>query len=144
MLGTITYRALGISARRILDAALYDHMSNGGAENGNLAITYHQLDKWGVTQADIRKGLAELYATGFLRQTTQGKFTLAGKIPSRYALTWLPTGVSPGGEPPTHDWAKVIERLSKQGVGSVAAAKLWLRGEVAEHVRGQSPTKNRS
>ena len=144
MLATITFRALGISARRILDAALYDHMNNGGAENGNLAMTYLQLDKWGVTQADIRKGLAELYATGFLRQTTQGKFTLAGKIPSRYALTWLPTGVWPSGEPPTHDWAKIIERLSKQGVGSVAAAKLWLKGEVAEHMRGNPAARNRT
>lgn len=36
MLASITFRALGISARRILDALLCEHMGHGGAENGNL------------------------------------------------------------------------------------------------------------
>lgn len=137
MLGTITFRALGISARRILDAALYEHMSHGGADNGNLGRTYEQLELWGVTPADVRKGLAELYATGFLRQTSQGYFSIGGKVPSRYALTWLPTGTWPGGGPATHDWIAVIDRLGREGIFTVAAAKRWLRSEVAEHSRGK-------
>ncbi|WP_293682793.1 hypothetical protein [uncultured Phenylobacterium sp.] len=137
MLGAITFRALGISARRILDALLYEHMSNGGAENGNLGGTYEQLELWGVTAADVRKGYAELYATGFVRQTVQGYFAIGGQVQSRYALTWLPTGFGRAAIPPKHEWLDVIGRLQKQGVGNVRAAKQWLRAEVADHGRGK-------
>ncbi|MCA6298345.1 MAG: hypothetical protein IM624_04000 [Phenylobacterium sp.] len=130
MLGAITYRALGISARRILDFALYEHMSHGGKENGNLALPYEALGRWGVTGADTRKGFAEVFATGFLVRTREGFFTLGGRTPARYRLTWLPTGVWPGGGPATHEWIEVLDRLGKAGVGSVAQAKCWLRAEV--------------
>ncbi len=135
MLGSITFRALGISARRILDRLLYEHMSHGGAENGNLGATYAQIEIWGVTAADVRKGLAELYVTGFVRQTAQGCFTIGGKVLSRYALTWLPTGRGKAAVPPTHDWLTVIEALHDQKIGSIAAARAWLRAEVADHAR---------
>lgn len=138
MLGSITFRALGISARRILDALLYEHMSHGGAENGSLGATYEQLERWGVTAADVRKGYAELYACGFVRQTAQGYFAIGGRMPSRYALTWLPSGLGPRASPATHEWLTVIERLGKEGIGSVAAAKEWLRSEVSQHSRGKS------
>lgn len=137
MLASITFRALGISARRILDALLCQHMGHGGAENGNLGATYEQLEAWGVTAADVRKGYAELYATGFVRQTVQGFFSIGGKVQSRYALTWLPCGFGKSAPPPTHDWLKVIERLGRQGVGNVPAARKWLRAEVADHARGK-------
>ena len=141
MLGSITFRALSISARRVLDAAIYEHMSNGGAENGNLGVTYDQLEAWGVTTADVRKALAELFATGFLRRTSEGMFTMGGRTQARYALTWLPTGVWPGGGPATHEWIDVIDRLGKAGVGSVAEAKQWLRSEVADYSRSHSARK---
>lgn len=137
MLGSITYRALGINARRVLDAALYEHMSHGGAENGNLGLTYDQLAAWGVNRTDVRKALAEVFSTGFLRRTREGAFTLGGRIQARYAVTWLPTGVWPGGGPATHDWIEVLDRLGKAGIGSVAQAKLWLRAEVETFSRSK-------
>jgi len=135
MIGSITYQALGIHARRILDCLLHEHMSNGGAENGNLGSTYRQLGRWGLTAADVRKGYAELYATGFVRQTVQGLAAEGGGTPSRYALTWLPTGAGRGMGPPTHEWLAVIEQLQRQGAGNVRAARRWLREEVGEHRR---------
>ena len=136
MVGSITFRALGIHARRILDALLYEHMSNGGAENGNLGATYEQLERWGVTAADVRKGYAELYTTGFVRQTVQGLAAEGGGTPSRYALTWLPTGSGQQAKAPTHEWLAVAQNLGRTGVGSVSAARKWLREEVSQHARG--------
>lgn len=136
MLGSITFRALGINARRILDLLMHEHMAHGGQENGNLAATYRQLEAWGVTAADARKGLAELYATGFVRLTVQGLRQAGGGEPSRYALTWLPTGAaSAQPQPPTHDWLAVIRHLNKAGVGNVAAARRWLKSEVKQFAR---------
>jgi len=136
MLGSITYQSLGISARRILDALLHEHMCHGGAENGNLGATYEQLERWGVTAADIRKGLAELEATAFVVRTAQGYFSLGGSVPSRYRLTWIPTGKGASFKPATNDWADVIDDLARTGIGNVTAARKWLRTEVAEHARG--------
>lgn len=72
-------------------ARFFEHASHAGRENGNFAATYQQLKTWGVTAADVRKGLAELYATSFVQQTRQGLRQAGGGEPSRYALTWLPT-----------------------------------------------------
>jgi hypothetical protein len=138
MAASITFRALGIHARRILDFLMCEHASHAGRQNGNLAAPYQQLETWGVTTADVRKGLAELYATGFVRLTKQGLRQAGGGEPSRYALTWLPTMASTTAEePPSHDWTRVIDRLLKQGVGNVPQARRWLKQEIAGEVRGQ-------
>jgi hypothetical protein len=137
MLGTITFRALGIHARRILDFLLYEHASHAARENGNLSATYEQLEAWGLTAADIRKGFEELYVTGFVVLTKQGLRQAGGGEPSRFALTWLPTQATKIAEqPPSHVWRDVIARLGRAGVGNVAEARRWLKGEVAQHARG--------
>ena len=144
MFGSITFRALGIHARRILDFLLAEHASHGGKENGNLAATYRQLEAWGVTAADVRKGLAELYATGFVQLTHQGPRQASGGDPSRYALTWLPTFAGSSQEAkPSHDWAVVIRAIGKDRVGSVAAARRWLKAEVEGVGRGSDARRKR-
>lgn len=132
MLGSITFRSLSISARRILDRLLYEHASHGGRENGNLACTYRQLDNWGVTTDDARRGFEELIAAGYVERTFQGPRVAAGGEPSRYALTWLPTlAGTPDEHAPTHRWLQVIERLSRDGHGNVKGARRWLKEQVA-------------
>lgn len=138
MYGSITFRALGIHARRILDFLLHEHASHAGRENGNLAATYEQLEQWGVTAADVRKGLAELYATGFVQLTKQGLRQAGGGEPSRYALTWLPMFAATTAEmPPSHYWQEVLGRLHRQKIGSVREARRWLKSETAGEARGK-------
>jgi hypothetical protein len=138
MLGSITFRALGIHARRILDFLLHEHTSHRGRENGNLAAPYEHLETWGVTSADVRKGFAELRVCGFVELTKQGSRVAGGGEPSRYALTWLPTlAGTPSRQPPTHAWRAVLESLAKQKIGNVIEARQWLRNEVAAFSRGR-------
>ena len=137
MLGSITYRALGIHARRVLDFLEYEHLAHGGRENGDLGASYNQLEAWGVARDDIRKGLDELLATGFVRRTAYGLRQAGGGDPSRFALTWLPTGLNKGEPvPATNDWRRVAVQLGREGVATVRAARLWLRGTVAPSSRG--------
>jgi hypothetical protein len=142
MTGSITYQALGISARRILDFLLHEHASHGGRENGNLAAPYLQLERWGVTAADVRKGFAELIATGFVVVNKQGLRVAGGGTPSRYALTWLPTlAGTPSEQPPSHRWQEVIQQLGRDGVGSAVEARKWLRRQTEGSRRGQRKRK---
>jgi hypothetical protein len=143
MLGSITFRGLGIGARRNLDFLLMQHAAKGGRENGNLTATYKQLAVWGSTAADVRRGFEELYATGFVCMTFQGHRQAGGGEPSRYALTWLPTlGFGPtqvkteGAGPPTHEWTEVISHLNKKGIGTVRGARTWLKGQTSGMKRG--------
>jgi hypothetical protein len=138
MLGSITFRALGIHARRNLDFLLYEHGSHGGRENGNLTAPYLQLETWGATPADIRKGFAELDVCGFVDVTVQGLRQSGGGAPSRYALTWLPTQFGkPFANPPTQRWQGVLEHLNSIGVGSVVDAKKWVRDEIKGRFSGR-------
>jgi hypothetical protein len=44
MISSLTFRALGIHARRILDFLQVEHAAHGCKENGNLGATYRQLE----------------------------------------------------------------------------------------------------
>ena len=132
MLGSITYQSLGIHARRILDFLVSEHASHAGRENGNLAAPYAQLEAWGVTSADVRKGFAELTATGFVELTHQGLRQAGGGEPSRYALTWLPTlAGSPSQAAPSHAWKVVLAGMHRKEAGDVRATRAWLKREIA-------------
>lgn len=134
MLGSITMRALGVHARRILDFLMHEHARHAGQENGNLAAPYKQLEAWGVTAADVRKGFAELIATGFVEVTYRGLRVAGAGAPSRYRLTWFPTRDGP----PSHTWIAVIKRINVQGVGNVAQARAWLKKAAQDGKRGKA------
>jgi hypothetical protein len=124
MYATLTFRALGISARRTLDRLLVEHGAHGGQENGNLAAPTADLVGWGVTADDIPRAFAELIATGLVDRTFEAPRLGAGGKPSRYALTWLPTRTAAGREkPPSHRWATVAAQL---GSLDLAGVRRWL------------------
>jgi len=136
MLVTPLWAALSITARRILDALIIENLAHAGFENGNLAATYLQLEQRGVTAADIRKGLDELIACGFIVCTFQGPRVACGGDPSRYALTWLPTHkAQPNAREPQDNWRAVMIKLNQARITDTRAVRRWLRKQVGR--RGQ-------
>lgn len=148
VLGSLLFRALSVTARRILDFALHEHCSNGGAENGNLAIPYSQLTGWGVTPADAARGLEELIVAGFLRKTFQGRRTEGGPA-SRFAITWFSEGRwrplrnRDEGAPASNEWMAVAAKLQAERIGTVKAVRAWLKAETAQKKRGAHAARRR-
>jgi hypothetical protein len=139
MLQSTIWGALGIAARRTLDALLLEHMSHGGKENGNLAVTYRQLEAFGVSKNDIRRGLAELQVCGFIRLVKQGYRVTGGGEPSRYAVTWLVTFLGkPNAENATDDWREVLVKRNRAGQTTVRQVRRWLKDKVADAARSHT------
>jgi hypothetical protein len=130
VLGSITFQALSLNARRILDFLLYEHTAHAGRENGSIGATYRQLEAWGCTPDDISKGFQELELTGFVQCTHRGLRQAGGGDHSRYEITFVSTFEDGNLGLPKHTWATVITRLNKKGIGSVRAVRAWLREEI--------------
>jgi len=152
-----TFQSLGITARRILDFLIIENTGHGGLENGNLCAPYEQLGEWGCTEDDVRKGLEELYLTGFVEQRVVGYRIAGGGDPSRYALTWMPAVAASANDvhdltvaarrsrlvPPSHPWLKVVDRLQKSGIVGTRATRAWLREET-KHLSRAARAKQRA
>ena len=67
LIGGVVFAVLSITARRILDRLIAEHLGHNGAENGLLKVSYRQLAEWaGVNQSSVPPALAELVSLGLL------------------------------------------------------------------------------
>lgn len=98
------YCALSSPARKIFDFLIIEHLANGGAENGNLAAPYRQLENFKISSRDIPKGLLMLEAFGLVKRTNDS-FIISGRNNMAvYRLTMIP---DKWGNLPTDDWKKI-------------------------------------
>jgi hypothetical protein len=99
------YRALSLSAHRVLARIQIEHSSHGGKENGRLPVTFQDFEDYGIHRHAIAPAIRELEALGFIHITQVGR---AGngefRIPNKFALTHLPTDGNPS---PTNDWRRI-------------------------------------
>jgi hypothetical protein len=106
MIRSPAWRALSLTARRILDRLEIEHADHAGRENGSLICTYDDFKRAGIRRNSVSVGLLELIELGFLVVAQQGRMTRADfHVPSKYLLTYLNT--KSGG--PTDDWSKVAD-----------------------------------
>ena len=97
MLESPAFRALSLSARRVLDQLMIEHLHHGMRENGNLKATYQNFMKHGINHAAIAPALRELVKLGFIKITRKGGGgNSEHRTPTLYAITcfpsWLPNG----------------------------------------------------
>lgn len=105
MLRSPAWRALSLSARRLLDRLEIEHADHGGKENGRLPVTYEDLVRYGIERHAIAPAIREAVALGFLEITEQGRAGNAEyRRPNFFRLTYLPTKYSP-----TDEWTKITE-----------------------------------
>lgn len=90
LLQSPTYRALTISARRVLDFLMVEHLTHGGADNGNLLAPYAQLEAFGVRKDSILESLEMLERFGLIERTFYGGRQGGRPNATLYGLGWVP------------------------------------------------------
>jgi hypothetical protein len=104
MLGSWPYRALSLSARRVLDGLEIELGSHGGTDNGKLPCTYDNFHDYGIDRHAIAPAIREAVALGFVEITEEGT---AGnrefRRPNLFRLTYRHTDRAD----PTDDWRKI-------------------------------------
>jgi hypothetical protein len=103
MLESYAYRALSLSAHRVLSRVEIELARHGGNDNGNLPVTYADFQAYGIDRHAIRPAINEAIALGFLEITECGT---AGnrefRSPNKFRLTYRPAkGIPNDG---SHQW----------------------------------------
>jgi hypothetical protein len=107
MLESPAYRALTLSALRILARLQIELANHGGKDNGRLPCTYENFQQYGIDKHSIAPALSLLQALGFIQITEVGRAGNAEwRRPSRYRLTFR--GPS-GGYDGTDEWRGIDE-----------------------------------
>jgi hypothetical protein len=89
MLESPAYRALSLSALRILARLQIELAHHGGKDNGRLPVTYEDFEQYGIDRHSIAPALSLLVALGFIEITEIGRAGNAEwRRPSRYRLTF--------------------------------------------------------
>jgi hypothetical protein len=105
MVRSPAWRALSLSARRLLDRLEIEHAAHGGAENGKLPVTYDDFVRYGIHRHAVRPAIREAVALGFLKIRQSGRAGNADfRRPNIFELTYVSTQIGP-----TDDWAKIAE-----------------------------------
>jgi hypothetical protein len=110
--------------QKLLERIEIEHLHHGGAENGNLIVTYEQVvSECKVSRKDISRTIATAVGLGLLRVAQNDEWIGDIKQPNRFTLTYLPAA---GARAPTDEWATV----SAEEVAAVMRAHA--RPEAAE------------
>ncbi len=120
MLESPAFRALSRAAHQVMARIEVEHAHHGGADNGELPVTYDQLVEYGLHRHAIAPAIRELVALGFIKITAKG---CAGneryRRPNLFRLTYRPAKDATNGDG-THEWRSIrsvaqAEALAQQG-----------------------------
>lgn len=126
MLRSPAMAALSLTGRRILDRLEIELADHGGQENGSLPCTYDDFERFGIHRHQIRAGLAEVVALGFVEITRQGRAGNAEyRLPTLYRLTYRHTATNK----PTNEWSRITTTQEAEAVAKVSRKPLRTRDQ---------------
>ena len=107
MLRSPPYRALSLSAHRVISRIEIELADHGGNNNGALPVTKQDFIEYGIDHNSIAPAIREAEALGFIKVTQRGRGGNAEhRKPNMFRLTFAHDRNSRQ-EPPTHDWRKI-------------------------------------
>lgn len=107
MIESPAWRALSLSARRVIDRIEIELARHGGNENGRLPVTKQDFIDYGMDHNAIAPAIREAEALGFIKVTERGRGGNAEyHLPNKFFLTFA-HGRDSRAQPPTHDWRRI-------------------------------------
>ncbi len=106
MMESPAYRALSLSAHRVLSRLEIELAHHGGADNGKLPVIYDHFAEYGLDRHAIAPAIRELVALGFVEITRRG-CAINGDMrqSALYRITYRHVrGVDGDG---THEWRQI-------------------------------------
>jgi hypothetical protein len=73
LLASPAYQVLTLSARRVFDRIVIEHLNHAGTRNGRLIVTYDDFQESGIGRHETGPALRELEALGLIRFTRRGR-----------------------------------------------------------------------
>lgn len=139
MLRSPAYRALSLSARKVLDRLEIEFAQHGNnpLENGNLPCTYEHFNEYGIGENQVGPAIKEAVALGFIRVTSPGSAGNSGfREVSLYLLTYRHAGSDKRIEDgwkriKTMDEAEAIAKSARARVSDSRARELGIKGAEA-------------
>jgi hypothetical protein len=120
MLESPAYRALSLSARRVLDRICIELAHHGGNDNGKLPVTYEQFMEYGVHRHAVAPAIRELEALGFIEVTQRGRPSAGEfRLPNLFRLTCVNCKSTPN---PTHEWRGILDIETAERLARAARA----------------------
>jgi hypothetical protein len=142
MLESPAFRALSRGAHQVLARIEVEHAHHGGADNGELPVTYDQFVEYGLHRHAIAAAIRELVALGFIQITAKG---CAGneryRRPNLFRLTYRPAKdatISDG----THEWRSVKSFKQAEALAQQARREMDQRAHELGLVRARARKKS--
>lgn len=106
MLESYAYRALSLSAIRLINRIEIELAHHGGQDNGRLPVTFDDFEQYGIHRHAIAPAMREAEALGFIEVTARGRAGSANRrSPNQFRLTFRPVkGARNDG---THEWRRI-------------------------------------
>ena len=122
LLESPAYRALSLSAHRVISRIEIELAAHGGNDNGSLPVTYQNFIDYGIPRECIAAALREAEALGFIEITKHGRGGNAEyREPSLYRLTFAHDRNSRQ-RPPSHEWRRIKSVEEAQQIARAARA----------------------
>jgi phytoene dehydrogenase-like protein len=135
MLESPAFRALSLSAHRIISRVEIELAHHGGKDNGRLPVTYDDFESYGIDRHAIRPAIREAVALGFLEITRPGRAGNAEfRTPNLFRLTYRAAKGVPGDG--SHEWRRID---SKDAAVSIQKAARNMKAQKTKDQWGKSP-----
>jgi hypothetical protein len=137
MLESPAYRALSRAAHQVLARIEVEHAHHGGADNGELPVTYDHLVEYGLHRHAIAPAIRELVALGFIEITAKGCAGNEGyRRPNFFRLTYRPAKTATTGDG-THEWRSIKNLEQAETLAQQARRQVDLRALALGRARGR-------
>jgi hypothetical protein len=107
MLESPAYRALSLSAHKVIARIEIELAHHGGNDNGRLPVTTEDFIQYGMNRSSVAPAIREAEALGFIRVTARGRAGNAEhRSPNLFFLTFAYSRDTRA-SPPPDDWRQI-------------------------------------